>query len=141
RIGDRAVSAVALSQCVVERKRWIELDLTEKRIRGVNGFHLDKRGLAIWHTGHRAQGSRAGNLSMRLQERAFVRRDFALNQRECQIPAENDAALARKTISEARRYRSHAGYRHAAERDAEDKHVKAIHAVQSAEATNGSSDR
>ena len=35
---------------------------------------------------------------MRLQECAFVRRDFALNQRECQIPAENDAALARKTI-------------------------------------------
>src|SRR4029078_4029862 len=95
----------------------------------ISGCHVDSPGLSVWTAGHRPQGSRAGNLSMRLQERAFVRRDFALNQRECQIPAENDAALARKTIREARRYRSHAGYRHAAERDAEDKHVKAIQAA------------
>ena len=66
---------------------------------------------------------------MRLQECAFVRCDFALNQREREISAENDAAFARKAISEARRHRSHAGYRHAAERDAEDKHVKAIQAA------------
>ena len=77
----------------------------------------------------RAQGGRAGNLAMCLQERAFVRRDFALNQRERQISAENDAALTRKTISEARRHRSHACYRHAAERDASEENVEPVEAA------------
>src|SRR5262245_34881916 len=66
---------------------------------------------------------------MSLQERALVRRDLALNQRESQISAENDATFTRKAIGEARRHRSHAGYRHAAKGNAEDKHVKAVQAT------------
>jgi hypothetical protein len=66
---------------------------------------------------------------MRLQECAFVRRDFALNERESEIPAENDAAFTRKTIGETRCHRSHAGYRHAAESNTKDKHVEAVQAA------------
>src|SRR5215475_8199286 len=66
---------------------------------------------------------------MRLEERALVRRDLALNQRESQISAENDATFTRKAIGEARRHRSHAGNRHAAEGNAEDKHIEAVQAA------------
>src|SRR5262249_8139661 len=124
-----AESAIAFCQCVGKCERRIELDLAKEWIRCVDGLHLNERSLTIWHARHRAQGGRARDLAMRLQKRAFVRRDFALNQCESQIPAENDAAFTRKTIGEASRHRSHAGYRHAAKRNAEDKNVEAVQAA------------
>src|SRR6185295_14157760 len=129
RIGDSAESAIALRQRVGKSDRWIQLYLTEKWVSRVDSFHFDESGLTVGRARHRAHGGRTGNLATLLQECAFVLCDFALNQREREISAKNDAAFARKAISETRRNRAHAGYRHAAKGNAEDKHVEAVQAA------------
>ena len=52
-----------------------------------------------------------------------------MDQRERQVAAENDAALARETVGQAGRDRADAGDRHHAERDAGDEHVEAAQAA------------
>ena len=49
-----------------------------------------------------------------------------MNQRERQIAAQDDAALAGQSIGEAPRKRADAGDRHHAERDAGDEDAKAV---------------
>ena len=63
------------------------------------------------------------------EKRALGRARFALDQRERQVAAEDDAAFARQSVGEAARERADAGDRHDAERDAGDEHVEAAQAA------------
>ena len=65
----------------------------------------------------------------RVEERAFCGVGLAMDQRERQIAAEDDAAFAREPIGEAARERADAGDRHHAERDAGDEDAKAVQAA------------
>ena len=107
----------------------IEHGLSEQRIGAVDRLHLDQRGLAVGGARHGAHGGGARDFAVAVEERPLVRRGLALDQRERQVAAEDDLALARQAVGEARRQRADAGDRHAAERDAGDEHVEAAQAA------------
>jgi len=81
--------------------------------------------LAVVAASHHTERRRDRNLATRAQEGCFLRLGLALDQRECDVAAEQRAALARQTFAEAGGDRADAGNRHHAERDAGDEDVKA----------------
>ena len=107
----------------------IEHGFAEQRIGAVDRLHFDQRGLAVGGARHGAHGRGARNFAVTFQECPLVRRGLALDQREREIAAEDDLALARQPVGEAGRQRADAGDRHAAERDAGDEHVEAAQAA------------
>ena len=128
RVGDRAIDAVALRERVGERLCRIELGLAEQRIGAVDRLDFDQRGAAVVRARHGAQRGGGRNVAVAFQEGHFRRRGFALDQAEGQVAAENDAALARQSVGQARGQRADAGDRHGAERDAGDEDVEAAQA-------------
>jgi hypothetical protein len=78
---------------------------------------------------HRTKQGGGRNLSARVEEFAFVGAGLAVDEREGQIAAQDDAAVAGEPIGETSRERADAGDRHHAERDAGNEDAKAVQAT------------
>ena len=128
RIGHRAIDAVALGERRGKWARRIERDRAEQRVSGIDGLQFDQCRLAARRARHGAQRGGGRERAVALQEGALVRFGLALDQVEVEIAAEDDLALAREAVGEARRQRADAGDRHHAERDAGDEDIEAAQA-------------
>ena len=124
-----AERAVARRQRAGERHGGIERHGAVQRIDAVHGFEFDQRLASVAGARHRAQQSRDRNLSARIKELAFLRAGLAVDQRKGQIAAQDDAAVASKSIGEASRERADARDRRHAQRDAGDEDTKAVQAA------------
>ena len=73
------------------------------RIGGVDGLQLDQRlRILVGAAHHRAHRCDLADLSLRSEELQFLRRRLALHQRERDVAAEDDAALYRDALGQAR---------------------------------------
>ena len=77
---------------------------------------------------HGAHGRGHGHAPVLRQETQLGRARFAVNERECHVAAQDDAALAREAIRQAARKRTDTGDGHDAERDARKEHAKSAQA-------------
>ena len=138
-VGGGAECAVALRQRLRKRLRRLERDFAVERIGGVDRLHLDQRRApvisAFTRVFRRAMGARHGaqgggerDQAAAGEKRALVGACFAQAERECEVTAEDDAALAREPVGKSGRHRAHPRNCHDPERDAGDEHVKSAQA-------------
>ena len=96
-----------------------------ERIIGLDRLQLGQGRAAIRGARHRPHGRDGGDLAARFQERQFLRRRLAVDQRERGIAAEDRSALARQSVAEPLRDGADARDRGHAESEAGDEDAKA----------------
>ena len=100
-IACRAVDVVTNRERLCDRHCWIERDRAEQRIGAVDGFQFDQREAAVSRAGHRAHGRCDRDGAELFDRGALVLCCLALDQRQRDIAAEDDAAFARQSIGKA----------------------------------------
>ena len=124
-IGCAAEGVALLRQQSRHRQQRIGRDRAQQRIGAVHGLDLDKGGAPVGGARHRRHGGDGGERALRAEKGAFAFGRFALDQRESDVAAKDQAAGAGKSFGQAVRHRADACDRQHAKRNAGDKNAEA----------------
>ena len=140
RLIDHRTKHVAMrSQQIAQWFGWAGEDRSVERIGVVDGFDFDQcsaraadlrlrpRRMTVRPDAarHSPQRRDYANVAAAGQKRALLRGRFALDQRERDVAAQNDATLARQTVGEPARERPDTSDGHHADRETRNEHVEA----------------